>query len=174
MISIYLAFHDCCNSLWTFWVRQGSKVSPGRLRIHNLLEWRLSWGLQAVFGNVFRGCTVHLPWVISSRFVCWSSAVYQWFVWQCDGLGRKITLISCAGLKKPPCTFQRSSRVDLIFRKLLLLPTELPSNSAGRLGPRKVLLHSSLWQESSFWEEDGATAQRKDILMHLCCYYYLK
>lgn len=52
------------------------------LRIHNLLGWRLSWGLQAVFGNVFRGCTMHLPLVVSPGFVCWSSAVYQWFVRQ--------------------------------------------------------------------------------------------
>lgn len=48
-------------------------------------------------------------------------------MWQRDGLGRKITLISCAGLKKNPCTFQKSARTEFISRKLLLLPADCPS-----------------------------------------------
>lgn len=70
-------------------------------------------------------------------------------------------------------TLQKTARVDLTSRKLLLLTADLPFNDAGRLGPRKALVHSSLWQASWCWEEDGTTSQRKDILMAFCCYYYL-
>lgn len=120
------------------------------------MDTKPSW-VKAVLGSsgcaweCFQGLHWALTLVILLRFMCWSRAVCQGFVCQRDGLGRKITLISCTGLKKPPCTFQKSARGDLISRQLLLLPAEVPFSGAGRLGPRRCscTAHSGRYQSTS-------------------------
>lgn len=149
MTDIDLAFSECYNSFCLFWIRQG--FPRWKLRIHNLLKWRLSWGLQAVFRIVFLGCIMHLPLVISGRLcwsrledLCWSSIVRQWLVWHCDGLGRETAVVSHTGTQATRRNIQPSENCKGRFN--LQETTPIPSWTAFQW----------YWQA---WPPEGAAPQ---------------
>lgn len=130
----------------------------------------MSWGPQAVFGVLFRGCIVHLPLVMSARHLCWSSIVHQWLEWRCDGLDREITMVSHAGT---PATTTNTHPPENCKGKLKFQGTTLTPSWTALQWWRQAWPPACFGMQAGTERRMGPHLRGKTFLWHFCCYYYL-